>query len=153
VPVLKRLARALRRAGDGAARVIAVVLRSLALLAFVGCASLNGLSAPQEAQLADFEGCADKVHVGYRAMRLRVITVMLQQRLDLAETVTGLEAVDEIRSGRDVRTLSSADVDFINRNEFLRFPIGEAMGRTWFAGLRRCLEDRHGYKIRRIEFP
>jgi hypothetical protein len=133
--------------------VILRVFRVLALLALVGCSSLNGLSKPQEAQLADFEGCADKFHIGYRETRLRVIAIMLQQRLDLAETVTGLEVVDEIRSGRDVRRLSNADVDFINRNEFLRFPIGEVMGRTWFAGLRRCLEDRHGYKIRRIEIP
>jgi hypothetical protein len=131
--------------------VIAIVLRLVAMLAFVGCSSLNGLSAPQEAQLADFEGCADKFHVGYREMRKLVITVMLQQGLDLAETVTGLEIVEAIRSGRDVRRLSSADADFINRNEFLRFSSGGAMGRTWFAELRRCLEDRHGYKIRRIE--
>jgi hypothetical protein len=136
---------------EEAAGVIPIVLRSLALLAFVGCSSLNGLSAPQEAQLADFEGCADKFHVGYRDMRRHVITIMLQQRLDLAETVTGLEVAEEIRSGRDVRRLSSDDVDFINRNEFLRFSRGGEMGGTWFAGLRRCLEDRHGYKIRRIE--
>jgi hypothetical protein len=116
------------------------------MLAFVGCS----LSAPQQAQLVDFEGCADKSHVAYQEMRGHVVTVMLQQGLDLAETVTGLEVLEEIRSGRDVR-LSSADADFINRNEFLGLYGGGAMGRTWFAALRRCLEERHGYKIRRIE--
>jgi len=126
--------------------VSADVLRGLVMLAFVGCS----LSAPQQAQLVDFEGCADKSHVAYQEMRGHVVTVMLQQGLDLAETVTGLEVLEEIRSGRDVR-LSSADADFINRNEFLGLYGGGAMGRTWFAALRRCLEERHGYKIRRIE--
>jgi hypothetical protein len=123
------------------------------MLALVGCSSLSArqdLSAPQEAQLAAFEGCADKVHVGYREMRGYVITIMLQQGLDLPEAVTGLEVVEELRSGRNVR-LSSADTDFINRHEFLRYSPRGAMGRTWFAALRKCLEDRHGYKIRRIE--
>jgi hypothetical protein len=125
-------------------------LAGLAVLALVGCSSLDGLSAPQEAQLADFEGCADKLHVGYREMRGHVITVMLQHGLDLTETLTGLEVLDEMRSGRDVR-LSNADVDFMKRNGFLRLSLRGAMGRTWFATLRQCLEDRHGYRIRRIE--
>jgi hypothetical protein len=133
-----------------AAGVIPSVRRGLAVLALVGCSSLNGLSAPQEAQLRDFEGCADQRHVGYREMRVHVITIMLQQGLDLAETLTGLEVLEEMRSGRDVR-LSSTDADFMKRNEFLRLSLRGAMGVTWFAALRRCLEDRHGYKIRRIE--
>jgi hypothetical protein len=86
--------------------VIPIVLRILAMLALVGCSSLSArqdLSAPQEAQLAAFEGCADKVHVGYREMRGYVITIMLQQGLDLPEAVTGLEVVEELRSGRNVR--------------------------------------------------
>ena len=124
--------------------MIGFVLRGLAMLAFVGCS----LSASQQAQLVDFEGCADKRHVGYREVRGHVVTVMLQQDLGLAETVTGLEVLEEIRSGRDVR-LSSADADFINRRFLDRYGTG-AMGRAWFAALRTCLE-RHGYKIRKIE--
>lgn len=130
--------------------MIPIVRRGLAVLALVGCSSLNGLSAPQEAQLLDFEGCADQLHVGYREMRVHVITIMLQQGLDLAETLTGLEVLEEMRSGRNVR-LSSADADFMRRNEFLRLSLRGPMGGAWFAALRRCLEDRHGYKIRRIE--
>jgi hypothetical protein len=127
--------------------VIPIVLRGLAILAFVSCS----LSAPQQAQFADFEGCADHRHVGYREMRQQVVAIMLQLNLDLAETVTGLEVMEEIRSGRDVR-LSSADADFIDRIELLHLSWnGSPMGQTWIAALRRCLEDRHGYKIRRIE--
>ena len=133
-----------RRAGWGAVGVI--VVRGLAGLVLVGCA----LSAPQQGQLADFEGCADKRHVAYEEMRRRVVTVMVQQRLDLAEILTGLEVVEEVRSSRNVR-LSNADADFINRNRFLDHGGTGAVGRTWFEALRSCLEERHGYKIRRIE--
>jgi hypothetical protein len=73
--------------------VIPVVLRSVAVLALVAGSSL---SAPQEAQLTDFEECADKSHLGYREMRRHVTIIVLQQGLDLAGTVSGLEVVEEI---------------------------------------------------------
>ncbi len=128
--------------------MIAVFVRGLAGLVLVGCA----LSAPQQAQLADFEGCADRRHLAYEAMRTRVTTLMLQQGLGLAETVTGLEVVEDVQSGRDVR-LSRADADFFNRNRFLDRDVPGPMGRPWFTSLRACLEERHGYKIRKIGIP
>jgi hypothetical protein len=58
--------------------------------------------------LTDFEECADKSHLGYREMRRHVTIIMLQQGLDLAETVTGLEVVEEIWSAAtlDCRALT-----------------------------------------------
>jgi hypothetical protein len=129
--------------------VIATFGRCLAGLVFAGCA-LTSLSNSQEAQLADFERCADKKHVNYERMRRHVVTVMLQQDLDLGETLAGLEVVEEVRSGRDVR-LSSADAHFIDRHRFLEYGSPGFMGRPWFEALRACLEESHGYKIRRIE--
>jgi len=70
----------------------------------------------------------------------------------LAETVTGLEVVEDVQSGRDVR-LSRADADFFNRNRFLDRDVPGPMGRPWFTSLRACLEERHGYKIRKIGIP
>jgi hypothetical protein len=121
-------------------------VRALVGLIFVGCS----LSAAQQSQVTDFEGCADQRYVAYREFRARVIAVMLQQHLDLADTLTGLEVLDEVYSGRDVR-LASADADFMNRNHFFDYYGTGSMGRPWFEELRTCLEERHGYKIRRIE--
>ena len=127
---------------------LAAFVRAVAALVLAGCA----LSAPQQAQLADFEGCADRRHIAYEAMRTRVTTLMLQQSLRLAETLTGLEVVEEVQSGRDVR-LSRADADFFNRNRFLDRDVPGPMGRPWFTSLRTCLEERHGYTIRKIGIP
>ena len=129
--------------------MIAVFGRCLTGLVFAGCA-LSALSSSQEAQLADFERCADKRHVNYEGMRRHIVTFMLQQGLDLWDTLAGLEVVEEVGSGRDVR-LSSADAEFINRHRFLEYRSPRFMGRPWFEALRACLEERHGYKIRRIE--
>jgi hypothetical protein len=99
--------------------VIALLGRCLTGLVFAGCA-LTALSSSQEAQLADFERCADKRHVNYERMRRHVVTFMLQQDLDLGETLAGLEVVEEVRSDRNVR-LSSADADFIDRHRFFEY--------------------------------
>ena len=66
------------------------------------------------------------------------------------ETLAGLEIVEEVRSGRKVR-LSRTDADFIDRHRFLEYGSPGFMGPPWFAALRACLEERRGYKIRKIE--
>jgi hypothetical protein len=117
----------------------------LALL-LTGCATGSGPGR----QLSDLDSCADRQDAAYVSMRDEAETAMAEQGLDLAESLTGLEAAAKLRVNRGA-SISNEDMTFLREHGFFAlYPI-IVFTPDRFAALRACLQQRHGMKIRVIE--
>ena len=115
-------------------------------LLVAGCASG---SSPRR-QLSDLDSCVDRQDAAYVSMRGDAETVMAEQGLDLPEALTGLEAAAKLRVNR-AAAISNEDMTFLKEHGFFGlYPI-LVFTPERFAALRRCLEQRHGMKVRVIE--
>jgi hypothetical protein len=115
-------------------------------LVLLGCATGSGPAR----QLSDLDSCVDRQDGAYVSLRDQVETVMAEQGLDLPESLTGLEAAAKLRVNR-AASVSNEDMTFLKEHGFFAlYPI-IVFTPERFAALRRCLEQRHGMKIRVIE--
>jgi len=115
-------------------------------LLVAGCATSSGPGR----QLSELDSCVDRQDAAYVSMRGDAETAMAEQGLDLPEALTGLEAAAKLRVNR-AASISNEDMTFLKEHGFFAlYPI-IVFTPERFAALRRCLEQRHGMKIRVIE--
>lgn len=115
-------------------------------LVLAGCSTAGGRGDSP----ADLDRCLDRQDAAALSLRDQVETVMAEQGLDLAETLTGLEAAAKIRVNRGA-SLSSEDATFLREHGFFGVYSVVVFAPSRFVPLRACLEQRHGMKIRVIE--